>query len=87
MSYRHDTPSGQWFKEDMERCAACYLNLGHDLADHINSIAEHEVSQAMRQAIWIIRGDRQLVEKFNRRKAAWLEAHRSEFVLVPTFRY
>lgn len=86
MTRRHDETTGKWFDEDMERCSACYLNHGHNLDKHIDSIADRTVSAEMKAPLYAIRANNHLWFAFSSRRGAWLADNKNTFVLYDTAR-
>lgn len=86
MTRRYDEPSGKWFDEDMDRCASCYLNHGHDLTKHIGHIADLAISMQMGEPLWFIRGSATLTEQFDALRKQWYKANTTTFVLHDTSR-
>jgi hypothetical protein len=86
MTRRHDEPSGKWFDEDMTRCSACYLNHGHNLDKHIDSIASRAGALEISQPLWAIYGNATLYDHFTLLRKQWLDTFRHTFVLYEAAR-
>lgn len=86
MYRRHDETTGKWFDEDTARCSRCYLNHGHTLAEHIDSIASQEVAHIMGEPLYRIRASATLWEQYTILRAVWGMMHGESFRLYETSR-